>query len=117
VVVALLHAFWDASAGIAVWLTLLLTNTPSHWLSIDAGHTPTVTAVQVHTYSILNWGPAGVSRASPPVDLHLPLAPDNAVDQTRDGSGPDDTVEHAQRNAATAHNPHSNGAEISRTEG
>jgi protease PrsW len=60
VVVALLHAFWDASAGIAVWLTLLLTNTPSHWLSIDAGHTPTVTAAQVHTYSILNWALLGL---------------------------------------------------------
>ena len=53
--VALLHAFWDASAGIAVWLTLLLTNTPSQWLSIEAGHAPTISAPQVHIYTILNW--------------------------------------------------------------
>ena len=53
--VALLHAFWDASAGIAVWLTLLLTNTPSQWLNIEAGHAPTISAAQVHIYTILNW--------------------------------------------------------------
>jgi RsiW-degrading membrane proteinase PrsW (M82 family) len=55
VVVALLHAFWDASAGIAVWLTLLLTNTHSQWFGIEAGHAPTVSAAQVHIYTILNW--------------------------------------------------------------
>ena len=55
VAVALLHAFWDASAGIAVWLTLLLTNTPSQWLNIEAGHAPTISAAQVHIYTILNW--------------------------------------------------------------
>jgi protease PrsW len=54
-VVALLHALWDASAGIAVWLTLLLTNTPGQWLMIEAGHAPTVTPTQVHIYTILNW--------------------------------------------------------------
>jgi RsiW-degrading membrane proteinase PrsW (M82 family) len=55
VAVALLHAFWDASAGIAVWLTLLFTNTPSQWLIIEAGHAPTITPAQVHIYTILNW--------------------------------------------------------------
>jgi protease PrsW len=55
VVVALLHALWDASSGIAVWLTLLLTNTPAQWLIIGAGHAPTVTPAQVHIYTILNW--------------------------------------------------------------
>jgi hypothetical protein len=98
VVVALLHAFWDASAGIAVWLTLLLTNTPSHWLSIDAGHAPTVTAAQVHTYSILNWVLLGSllifirrwRRATPWTKLGR-------------AAHPIDTVEPAQRNAATAH--------------
>src|SRR5829696_4309648 len=55
VAVALLHALWDASSGIAVWLTLLLTDTRSQWLSIEAGHAPTVTAAQVHIYTILNW--------------------------------------------------------------
>jgi hypothetical protein len=54
-VAALLHAFWDASAGIAVWLTPLLTNTPSQWLIIGTGHAPTISAVQVHIYTILSW--------------------------------------------------------------
>jgi protease PrsW len=55
VAVALLHALWDASSGIALWLTLLLTNTQSQWLSIEAGHAPTITAAQVHIYTMLNW--------------------------------------------------------------
>jgi RsiW-degrading membrane proteinase PrsW (M82 family) len=55
VVVALLHTFWDASGGIAVWLTLLFTNTPLQWLIIEAGHAPKVTEAQVHIYTILNW--------------------------------------------------------------
>jgi hypothetical protein len=55
VVVALLHALWDASAAIAVWLTLLLTNTPAQWLIIEAGHAPRVSPAQVHIYTILNW--------------------------------------------------------------
>jgi hypothetical protein len=55
VVVALLHALWDASAAIAVWLTLLLTNTPGQWLIIEAGHAPRVSPAQVHIYTILNW--------------------------------------------------------------
>jgi protease PrsW len=35
--VALLHGLWDASRGIAVWLTLLLTATPVQWLLIQRG--------------------------------------------------------------------------------
>jgi protease PrsW len=60
VVVVLLHTLWDASAGIAVWLTLLLTNTPMQWLMIEAGHAPTVTRAQVHIYTILNWALLGL---------------------------------------------------------
>jgi len=59
-VIALLHALWDASAGVAVWLTLLLTNTPAQWLIIEAGHAPTVTPAQVHIYTILNWALLGL---------------------------------------------------------
>jgi protease PrsW len=55
VVAVLLHTLWDVSGGIAVWLTLLLTNTPMQWLIIEAGHAPTVTPAQVHIYTILNW--------------------------------------------------------------
>jgi RsiW-degrading membrane proteinase PrsW (M82 family) len=52
--VALLHGFWDASPGIAVWLTLLLTGTPGRFLYRlgDAGN---VTAAQVHLYTALSW--------------------------------------------------------------
>jgi hypothetical protein len=53
--VALLHSLWDASAAIAVWLTLLFTNTPLQWLIIEAGHAPRVSPAQVHIYTILNW--------------------------------------------------------------
>jgi RsiW-degrading membrane proteinase PrsW (M82 family) len=54
-VVALLHALWDASRGIAVWLTLLLTGTPLQWLLITSGRAPAATQAQVHLYTILNW--------------------------------------------------------------
>ncbi|HEY6812599.1 MAG TPA: PrsW family intramembrane metalloprotease [Propionibacteriaceae bacterium] len=60
VVVALLHTLWDASAGIAVWLTLLLTNTPAQWLIIEAGHAPRVTPAQAHIYTVLNWALLGL---------------------------------------------------------
>jgi RsiW-degrading membrane proteinase PrsW (M82 family) len=55
VVVALLHGLWDASQGLAVWLTLLLTGTQAEWLLIQAGRAPAVTAAQVHLFTILNW--------------------------------------------------------------
>jgi RsiW-degrading membrane proteinase PrsW (M82 family) len=40
VVVSLLHGLWDASRGIAVWLTLLLTATRVQWLLIELGRMP-----------------------------------------------------------------------------
>jgi RsiW-degrading membrane proteinase PrsW (M82 family) len=53
--VALLHALWDASQGIAVWLTLLLTGTQVQWLLIQMGRAPAVTREQVHLFTILSW--------------------------------------------------------------
>jgi protease PrsW len=56
VLVALLHGLWDASRGIAVWLTLVLTGTQVQWLLIRLGRAPAVTAAQVHLFTILSWG-------------------------------------------------------------
>jgi RsiW-degrading membrane proteinase PrsW (M82 family) len=53
--VALLHGLWDASRGIAVWLTLVLTGTPVQWLLIQLGRAPAVTAAQVHLFTVLSW--------------------------------------------------------------
>ncbi len=54
-VVALLHCLWDASRGIAVWLTLLLTGTPVQWLLIQEGRAPAATTAQVHLFTTLSW--------------------------------------------------------------
>jgi RsiW-degrading membrane proteinase PrsW (M82 family) len=56
VVVALLHALWDASQGIAVWLTLQLSATPVQWLLIDVGRVPPWSHAQVHLFTALSWG-------------------------------------------------------------
>ena len=56
VLVAVLHGLWDASRGIAVWLTLLLTGTPVQWLLVRLGRAPEVTPAQVHLFTILSWG-------------------------------------------------------------
>jgi S1-C subfamily serine protease/RsiW-degrading membrane proteinase PrsW (M82 family) len=56
VLVALLHGLWDASRGIAVWLTLLLTATPVQWALIELGRAPDVTPRQLHLFTILSWG-------------------------------------------------------------
>jgi RsiW-degrading membrane proteinase PrsW (M82 family) len=55
VLVALLHGLWDASQGIAVWLTLVLTGTQAQWLLIRLGEAPNVTPAQVHLFTILSW--------------------------------------------------------------
>jgi protease PrsW len=55
VVVALLHGLWDASRGVAVWLTLMLTGTQVQWLLIQLGRAPEVTPAQVHLFTILSW--------------------------------------------------------------
>jgi protease PrsW len=54
--VAGLHALWDASRGIAVWLTLLLTATQVQWQLIQMGRVPQPTQAQVHTFTTLTWG-------------------------------------------------------------
>jgi protease PrsW len=54
--VAGLHALWDASQGIAVWLTLLLTGTQVQWQLLRLGQVPGVTPAQVHLFTVLNWG-------------------------------------------------------------
>src|SRR4029453_8485860 len=55
-VVALLHALWDASRPIAVWLTLLFTGTQVQWELIRMGRVPQPTQAQVHTFMSLTWG-------------------------------------------------------------
>jgi hypothetical protein len=83
--VALLHGLWDASRGIAVWLTLVLTGTPVQWLLIQLGRAPEVTQAQVHLFTILSWGLLALDallgvlvlrgrwhRATTPDRLHLP---------------------------------------------
>jgi RsiW-degrading membrane proteinase PrsW (M82 family) len=56
VVVSLLHALWDASRGIAVWLTLLLTATQVQWSLIQMGRVPEPTQAQVHAFTVISWG-------------------------------------------------------------
>jgi protease PrsW len=55
-VVALLHGLWDASRGVAVWLTLLLTATPVQWLLIRQGRVPEPTMAQVQVFTVTSWG-------------------------------------------------------------
>jgi RsiW-degrading membrane proteinase PrsW (M82 family) len=54
--VAALHALWDASQGVAVWLTLVLTGTQVQWQLLHLGQVPAVTQTQVHLFTFLNWG-------------------------------------------------------------
>jgi protease PrsW len=54
--VSLLHGLWDASRGIAVWLTLLLTATQVQWLLIQRGRFPQPTPDQVQVFTFTNWG-------------------------------------------------------------
>jgi RsiW-degrading membrane proteinase PrsW (M82 family) len=85
--VALLHGLWDASQGVAVWLTLLLTGTPVQWLLIQQGRAPTVTPAQVHLYTVFDWGLLALDaligllvlrgrwRRATALDRHPPPAP------------------------------------------
>jgi protease PrsW len=54
-VVAGLHALWDAARPVAVWLTLVLTATQVQWLLIRMGRVPQPTQAQVHTFTMINW--------------------------------------------------------------
>jgi protease PrsW len=113
VAVALLHALWDASSGIAFWLTLLLTNTQSQWLSIEAGHAPTLTAAQVHIYTMLNWVLLGLVGL---VGLLIFVRRwRRAATRTEPGTTtahPIDTARPGQRGAANTAHPPSNVAEL-----
>ena len=53
--VAGLHALWDAAQPIAVWLTLLLTATPVQWQLLRIGQLSDVTQAQVHLFTGLYW--------------------------------------------------------------
>jgi RsiW-degrading membrane proteinase PrsW (M82 family) len=53
--VALLHGLWDASRGIAGWLTLQLTATPVQWLLIEFDRVPAWSQGQVHLFTALSW--------------------------------------------------------------
>jgi hypothetical protein len=55
VLVALLHGLWDASRGIAVWLTLQLTATPVQWLVTEFGRVPAWSQPQVHLFTAVSW--------------------------------------------------------------
>jgi hypothetical protein len=55
-VVALLHTLWDASRGIAAWLTLLPMATQAQWALIQLGRVPQPTQAQVHTFTRINGG-------------------------------------------------------------
>jgi hypothetical protein len=60
-VAVVLHALWDASQIVSVWLALLLTGTPAQWLTvIRLGELPGVTQEQVHLFTLLSWGLLGV---------------------------------------------------------
>jgi RsiW-degrading membrane proteinase PrsW (M82 family) len=54
--VAALHALWDAAQPMAVWLTLVLTGTPVQWQLLRLGQVPAVTQTQVHLFTVLDWG-------------------------------------------------------------
>jgi protease PrsW len=54
-VVAGLHALWDAARPVAVWLTLVLTGTPVQWGLIRMGRMPQPTQAQVHTFTMITW--------------------------------------------------------------
>jgi RsiW-degrading membrane proteinase PrsW (M82 family) len=94
VVVALLHALWDSSQGIAAWLTLQLTATPVQWLLVQLGRPPTGTQAQVHLFTALSWGLLALDALFGVLVLHgrwrqatnprrLPLAPGSASQVVR----------------------------------
>jgi RsiW-degrading membrane proteinase PrsW (M82 family) len=56
VLAAGLHALWDASQGVAVWLTVLLVGTPRQERVLnELGFLPIATEQQMHLFTVLNW--------------------------------------------------------------
>jgi protease PrsW len=68
--VAVLHALWDASRPIAVWLTLQLTATPLQWSLIQLGRAPATTQAQVHLFTALSWALVVLDALAGLVILH-----------------------------------------------
>ncbi len=68
--VALLHALWDASRPIAVWMTLQLTATPLQWSLIEFGHLPAWSQSQVHLFTTLSWALLALNAAVGLLILH-----------------------------------------------
>jgi RsiW-degrading membrane proteinase PrsW (M82 family) len=56
VVVALLHAFWDMSSGLAAIITWVLTTNLWEQHLFGLGRVPDPTLYQVHLYTALSWG-------------------------------------------------------------
>jgi RsiW-degrading membrane proteinase PrsW (M82 family) len=54
-VVSALHAFWDASGGIAAFVVLLLTATSMQLQLLALGRLPAPTQEQVHLFTIVSW--------------------------------------------------------------
>jgi protease PrsW len=54
--VSLLHALWDSTNMIAIYLTAILTASPWQQRIWDFGYIPRPTQEQVHLYTVLNWG-------------------------------------------------------------
>jgi RsiW-degrading membrane proteinase PrsW (M82 family) len=55
VVVAALHALWDASGLAAAWLTLHLTGTPQQWAEAREGLAVAATPAQIHLDAVLSF--------------------------------------------------------------
>jgi RsiW-degrading membrane proteinase PrsW (M82 family) len=54
--VSILHALWDSMHAISVFLTLLLTGTPSQYNLLSLGYLPQPTPTQVQLITVLDWG-------------------------------------------------------------
>jgi RsiW-degrading membrane proteinase PrsW (M82 family) len=54
-VVSLLHAFWDASGGIAALLVLILTSNSMQGQLLALGRVPAPTSEQAHLFTTLTW--------------------------------------------------------------
>jgi protease PrsW len=66
-----LHALWDASAGIAVWWTVLLTGTHLQLRVLDElGFLTIATESQVHLFTVLNWALLGLDALIGVLVLH-----------------------------------------------
>jgi RsiW-degrading membrane proteinase PrsW (M82 family) len=54
-IVAVLHALWDASQSLAATLTLLLTGTQRQWLGVEYGQAPGFDQQQTHLFTAVSW--------------------------------------------------------------